>query len=431
MWGAATSSHQVEGDNENNDWWAWEQIAGRIEDGTRAGLAANWWRVAEDDLALAAKLGHNTHRLSLEWSRLEPIEGAWDEAACVRYREILTAMRRLGIRPMVTLHHFSLPLWLYEQGGWENSKAVACFARYAERVLDALGDTCTLWVTINEPMVHAVYGHVFGVWPPGYGGLRVARRVMIHQAEAHARAYEIIHRLAPDAQVGFSKHIHLFDPSDPRRLADRLAAGLLDRVFNTGPTEALCFAVAPFPLSRALARRDARPVADFIGLNYYSRSMVRLDLGCRDEMFLHRFPHPDSPYSMDGWGEIYAEGLYRALVRLHEYGLPIYVTEFGVPDSDDSLRPRFIVEHVEAMRRAANEGVPLRGAYFWSLVDNFEWAAGWSARFGLIGLDIETQRRIIHHSAQVYRRIAQTNGLPRDLVADVAPDRIAQWFGNA
>ena len=147
---------------------------------------------------------------------------------------------------------------------------------------------------------------------------------------------------------------------------------------------------------------------------------------------MQRFANPDRPFSMEGWGEIYPEGLYRSLLRMGHEGVPIYVTEFGVPDNEDRQRPRFIVEHVAAMHRALREGVPAQGAYFWSLVDNFEWAAGWSARFGLISLDPQTQERRLTRSAGVYARIAQANGLERGLVAEVAPDLLGQlWPGTS
>ena len=428
LWGSATSSYQVEGGNENNDWWAWEHIPGRIRDGSRCGPASDWWHRAETDLDTAAQLGQNTHRLSLEWSRIEPEEGAWDDAAIVRYRQILSAMRELDILPLVTLHHFTLPLWLYERGGWEYERAATHFVRYVNRVVSALSDLCQIWCTINEPMVHLAYGYIYGLWPPGYGGWRGARRAFRHMAEAHAKAYEVIHHRQPNASVGYAKQIHLFDPAHPGRWRDRIVARAVDHLFNESALAAYADGTLLFPFGRE--RRDGGVVKwlDFIGLNYYSRSLVELDLRRKDEWYLHRFPKPDSPFSMEGWGELYADGLYRALKRVARHGLPVYVTEFGVPDNDDSLRPRFIVEHVAAMHRALGEEVRLRGAYFWSLVDNFEWHEGWRARFGLIGLDPVTQERTLTRSAPIYQRIATANGLERALVEEVAPDLVEDLF---
>jgi beta-glucosidase len=427
LWGTATAAHQVEGNNTNNDWWAWEQTPGHIADGSRSGLAANWWQAAEQDLALAAQWGQNSHRLSLEWSRLEPREGAWDEGAVARYRQILEYMRGLGLVPMVTLHHFTNPLWLYEQGGWENERVVSWFARYVERVVKSFGDLCHLWCTLNEPMVYMAFGYLSGIWPPGGGGLGAVRKVLRHMAQAHAQAYEILHRHQADAQVGFAKHFQLFEPAEPRRRADRWATRLVDHLFNESILVALTDGALLLPLGPDLGRRGGR-WADFMGLNYYARNLVAFDPRRKEELFTRRFPDPQARYAVEGWGEVTAEGLYRGLKRFAAWGLPIYVTEFGVPDNDDHVRPWFLVEHVVAMYRALQEGVPLKGAYFWSLVDNFEWAAGWSARFGLLALDPATQERRPRPSAEVYRRIVQANGLERSLVAEFAPQLESQFF---
>jgi len=429
LWGAATSSHQVEGNNRLNDWWAWEQTPGHIHDGSVSGMASDWWQRAEDDLALAAELGHNAHRLSIEWSRLQPTPDGWDPEPLARYRRLLERMHALGIEPLVTLHHFTLPVWLAERGGWRNARIVALFVRYAERVVEALGEQCTLWCTINKPMVQLVYGMLFKVWPPGKGGPLGVMQGLRHMVRAHAASYSRIHALQPDARVGFAKHVHLFDAADPSRWQDRLAAGAFDALFNTRPLRMLARGCHPERMQRVHSGQCGRPgvhrqrlaghitsgqrpprYLDWIGLNYYSRSMVRCGLRYRNPWLLQRFVSPDAPYSMDGWGEIYPEGLERSLRRMGDLGVPVHVTEFGVPDNSDAQRPQFIVDHVAAMERALAAGVDLRGSFFWSLVDNFEWAEGWAARFGLIGVDPETQGRTVRDSAEVYRRIAAANG---------------------
>ena len=422
LWGTATSAHQVEGGNQNNDWWAWEQSPGHISDGSHCGLACDGWHRAEEDLATAAQLGQNSHRLSLEWSRLEPREGAWDEGAVARYRQILSAMRALGLEPMVTLFHFTLPLWLYELGGWENEHTVTCFSRFVERVVDAFGDLCSFWCTINEPTLYVAFGYVTGVWPPGRGGPGAARAAFRRLARAHAEVYALIHRCQPGARVGYAHHLRPFDPASPRRWLDRAGAALLDHLLNESALAAYEDGALLFPFGWELRRRSRERLSDYIGLNYYGRDLVAFDPRRPDEMYLHRFADAHSDYSMDGWGEIYPQGLYRSLKRVGASGLPVYVTEFGIPDNDDSKRPRFIVSHLAAMHRAIREGVDVRGAYWWSLVDNFEWAAGWSARFGLLRLDSATQERTPNPSAAVYARIARANGLERSLIRELAPD---------
>ncbi|HEC34513.1 MAG TPA: glycoside hydrolase family 1 protein, partial [Chloroflexi bacterium] len=176
-WGTATSAHQVEGNNTNNDWWAWEQVEGHIKEEHRSGLACNWWQQAEGDFDRAAEMGQNGHRLSVEWSRIEPEEGRFDDAALGRYRAMLRALGERRIEPMVTLHHFTNPLWLAEMGGWENPRAVPLFERYVARVVEALGEFCDLWCTVNEPNVVAFLGYVMGVFPPGKQDFGAAMRV--------------------------------------------------------------------------------------------------------------------------------------------------------------------------------------------------------------------------------------------------------------
>jgi beta-glucosidase len=229
--------------------------------------------------------------------------------------------------------------------------------------------------------------------------------------------------------VGYAKHIHLFDSAHPGRWVDDAAANAVDYFFNEGPLTAFWHGRMPSPFRRSSKKKGGEWL-DFLGLNYYSRSMVTFDPRHGDEFFIRRFPNPTSDFSMEGWGEIYPHGLYHALKRLSAYDLPLYVTEFGVPDNEDTVRPRFIVEHVAALHRALEEKIPVRGAYFWSLVDNFEWHEGWQARFGLIHLDPTTQERRLKCSARVYQRIANENALDRELVSDVAPNLAASLFDS-
>lgn len=408
LWGTATAAHQVESQNFNNDWWAWEQ-AGHIADGGSSHPANNWWSRAEDDFDRAAALGQTAHRLSVEWSRIEPVAGAWDETAVARYREILLALRERGITPMVTLHHFTTPLWLVEKGGWENPEVVERFRRFTHHVVSQLGDLVNLWVTINEPMVYVFRGYFEGRWPPGkhdpLAGIRVAR----HMVEAHAFAYRTIHAIQPNAQVGIAKHMRVFDPLRPV-VTDRLVAAIQDSLFNQAFLAALTDGVFRIPPRRRI------PVAvdtqDFIGLNYYARDRVVFDLGSPATLFGRLTTTPGAEVGPGDWGEMYPEGLYRLLMRLSRWRKPIYITECGVPDTADMERPRFLREHLRAVYRAIEEGAPVRGFFHWTLVDNFEWTEGWSLRFGLIGLDESTGNRLPKPAADMYAEICHSGALP-------------------
>ena len=243
-WGCATAAHQVEGGNDKNDWWAWEQGEGHIKGGQKSDRACDWWGDGfEKDMDFAAQMHNNAHRLSIEWSRIEPQEGQWDTAAIDRYRVMLTSMRERGIEPMITLHHFTSPQWLIERDGWETPAVVPLFERFVTKAVESLKDLCDLWITINEPNVYAVGGWVSGVdqtseavaqnaMPPGKDDLGLALTVVDHLMLGHAAAYHAIHRLQENARVGLAHHMRLFEPYRSNSVLDRWVAGNRDRIFN-------------------------------------------------------------------------------------------------------------------------------------------------------------------------------------------------------
>ncbi|HHS97558.1 MAG TPA: glycoside hydrolase family 1 protein [Chloroflexi bacterium] len=420
-WGTATSSHQVEGENTNNDWWAWEQEEGRIKEGHRSGRACDWWQRAEEDFDRAAELGQNAHRLSVEWSRIEPREGYFDDAALDRYREILRGLRERDIEPMVTLHHFINPLWLAEMGGWENPRVVPLFERYVARVVEALGEFCTLWCTVNEPNVLAYLGYVLGVFPPGKQDFGAAMKVGRNLMRAHGAAYRRIHDLQPEAQVGFAHNIRVFDPANPRSPLDRWVARWQDRAYNETFLAAVTEGRWRLPLGFGFAWR-LRNTLDWIGLNYYTRDVVAFDRRMGKQLFGRNF-HPEDAELLDGgYGEFYPEGMGRSLRRLSRLGLPIYITENGIPDADDDQRPRYIVTHLHQVWRVIQGCVPIMGYFHWTLVDNFEWAEGWTLRFGLIELDPETQERRPRRSAYLYRDICKANAITPEIIDEYVPE---------
>lgn len=424
-WGVATSSHQYEGATTNNQWHAWEQ-SGHIKSGDRAGLACDWWRHAERDFDAAQALGLNALRLSLEWSRIEPRPGEFDDAALHRYRRMLMALRERGLEPLVTLHHFTHPIWFEERGGFMASDSPELFARYVEHAVAELAEYCDFWCTINEPNVFATFGYLIGDFPPGrVGDLRATATVLANLVRAHAVAYHVIHRLQPAARVGLAHQFHTFDPASAANPLDRLAAGLQDAAFNDFVPRALATGRAA-PLFARLAGdlSLARGTFDFFGFNTYSRDLVAFDTRKASELFGRRFAAPGSPRGDQGIGdtfnEIYPQGIARVCRRLQALGKPIYVTESGVADRDDRLRPWVIAEAVRAMAAARQAGADVRGYYHWSLVDNFEWAQGWLLRFGLIALDPATQTRTPRRSAALLAAVARANGLTPAILAEFA-----------
>jgi len=412
LWGTSTSAHQVEGGNENNDWWDWEARPGAINDGSRSGEACGWWKGrAEEDLSAAAAEGQNAHRLSLEWSRLEPEPGRFDDLAFARYAQLLDRMRELGLVAMVTLQHVTLPRWIARRGGWTSWDTAESFARYAEECARRLAQHVPLWVTMNEPAACAAAGYALTYWPPGLGSNRMALRALAVMLEAHAKAYRAVKRIADGAQVGIVLSAPRIEPARSSFL-DGAVAWAQDWAFLGATLRSLKTGVLQPPIAGRRARVPGlRGSFDFLGVNYYGRYAVHFDLRSPGLLFGKHVQDPTIRTGGCDWGEISPGGLTRQLVRLSRLGVPLYVTENGIRDSDDELRPSFLREHVAAVREAIGLGVDVRGYFHWSLVDNFEWAEGWVPRFGLRALDRDTQRRTARRSAGVYATICRANGL--------------------
>jgi beta-glucosidase len=421
LWGTTSAAQQVEGGNVNNDWWRWEQD-GYIKDARSARVACDWWQDAEPDFDCMANMGQNAHRLSLEWSRVEPREGQWDEAALDRYRELLTGLRQRGIEPMVTLHHYSNPQWFVDQGGWENEKlALGRFTRYVEKVVGALSDLVQLWCTFNEPNNYVLMGWMRGHWPPGRTDFGLAMCVMRVLLKTHAAVYHLIHELQPQARVGLASHLVMFDPANSGSLMDRWAAGLQDKLFNQATLSALGQGRMPW-LTRHPFIREVKGAFDWIGVNYYYRRRVAFDRG-QGKAFWGRLVVPEGAEEpVPGWGEVYARGVLRLARRLAALGRPIYITENGVHDLSDAQRPRFILSHVMQTWRAVQFNIPIRGYFHYTLVDGFEWDNGYSLRFGLVKMDPKTGERTMRRSGELYAEICQANAINEEIMARYDPE---------
>ncbi len=411
-WGVATSSYQVEGGCTNNQWSAWEKL-GRIKSGDQCGLACDWWRNAEQDFDLAQSLGVNALRLSVEWSRVEPREGEWNEDALKRYRAMLIALRERGIRPFATLHHFTNPLWFESKGAFESSDSVYLFEAYTRRVVTVLRDLCCDWCTFNEPNVYASLGYFLGEFPPGRKGrfLQVAR-VTRNLCLAHAAAYRAIHQLQPSATVGWAQHYVVFKPRRPESAVDRWLCGFVDRRFNDNFAQSIETGAAPFPLNKfGSTLPQVKGTCDYLGINYYSRLRAGFHLDSPRTMFFKLTVPAHKPQGDHGvelpYGEAYPEGLRRAVDRFKRFQKPIYILENGVPDREDRIRPWLLQCSVDQMKSLLREGVDLRGYFHWTLIDNFEWNEGWHLRFGLVELDPQTQDRHVRPSARLYSDIIE------------------------
>lgn len=391
LWGASTSAHQVEGNNTNSDWWAWEHSKKRMDALTKQGLnptdfqsndAADHFNRYRADTDLIKKLNLNAYRFSLEWARIEPEEGNFDIKAIMHYAEKIEALKKRGIEPIVTLHHQTNPNWFTKKYGWQHWRAPELFGRYAEHIAQTLGTQATWWLTINEPKLAVLRNGPAKIYNPI--SLLLALR---HLISAHQRAYDALHRANPEAQVSIPYNFQAWSANDFYSVDEFLirTARRLDHGWFLG---------------------KIKNQLDYIGVNYYTayRFSFRRGLPAWRQ-------HGGGIVSDMGW-EIYPEGLYHILHELgQQYDLPIIITENGIADASDSRRAYFISKHLEAVHRAIGNGADVRGYCYWSLMDNFEWAHGFEPRFGLIEIDYKTQKRTIRASANHYANIAKTNTL--------------------
>lgn len=362
IWGTATAGHQVEGNNTNSDWWKWEKEKPPdrkwpLEPST---IAADSYNRYEQDFDLCAELNNNAIRISIEWARIEPEEGRFDQKEIQHYKKVLKAAQDRGLKTFVTLHHFTSPQWLTEKNGWANFKTPKLFARFAKKCEVEFGPLIDAYMTINEPQVYVMQSYWKGVWPPGKHNPLLGVLVELNMHKAHTLAYKAIKKLR-DVDVGLVKNIVWYETHPHKKnFWDDMACRLINF------------------LGRDFYIRPQRKDTDFIGLNYYFTFQVR-------KLKLHT---PQQYRSDLGWW-INPKGLENILVYLKKYDMPIYVTENGLADADDSLRGQFIRGHLIACSRAIKQGANLKGYFHWSLIDNYEWAEGFWPKFGLVEIDRE------------------------------------------
>jgi len=411
LFGAATSSHQVEGDNRWNDWWEYEK-AGLLP--FESGRGCDHYNRYEADFDLARSWGHNCHRLSVEWSRIEPNEGEWNDEAVQHYIEVFSALRQRGLEPIVTLNHFTLPAWFLRSGGWTVQAAAERYAAFVSRFVDATGDLVRYWLTINEPTVYIQQAYLNGEWPPlRTGAWGAAVKCLRNLARAHRLAYQEIKHLNDCAMVGFAHSALDIQPCNPGRVADRSSSRVRNFLLNH----------LFFRMIGAVAGKDGdgQQNLDFVGINYYTRCCVKAGVfgpsvvvgrACK----LNH--HADSGIqSSIGW-ETYPKGLDNVLDQFSDYGLPMFVTENGIATNDDRVRCQYIEDHLHVVTRALADGKSILGYVHWSLMDNFEWHHGYAPRFGLAEVDFETMERRARPSAELFAQIFQAqNDRNEDRVA--------------
>ena len=388
LWGAATAAHQVEGGTVNNDWWDFEHAPGTAAQESSIDGIDHFHRY-EEDFALLKSLGHNAHRLSLEWSRIEPAPGEFSRAALAHYRRVLTALAEAGMTGFITLHHFTLPRWFAAQGGWLAPDAIALFARYCRRVVAEMGDLMPFVCTINEPQMLALHGYLEGRHPPGITNPTLWKRVGRVLLQAHRAAVRAVHDGPGDSRTGLVVQLPLLAPARDdeacRALYHIMRSELVDLYLD------------------GLTGADR---GDWLGVQYYRKQWVD-----PASPTLFADPPPGSQLTQMGWA-VYPDGLRQVLHRAAQTGLPLYITENGIATEDDNERLTYLHSHLTALAQARVEGVDVRGYLHWSAFDNFEWAEGYRPKFGLIAVDRDKNfTRTPKPSAHAFARLATTGRL--------------------
>lgn len=394
---AASAATQVDGDCKNSNWYDWYK-KGHIKDGSDPDITTRHREHILEDTELMASMGIRHYRFGLEWARMEPEDGVFSDEEFEKIREEIICLENHGISVLVTIHHFSNPMWFQNRGEFLSDDCVEVFSRLTRKVVEKLGDLVSEYVTINEPNVYAIGAHMGGEFPPGNNSLPQTLKTMKNMAACHRAAYTIIHeeRRAmgySDTKVGFAHHMRVFVPKNPKNPWHRLIAAVSEKYFQTNISNS-------FLLGKG--GKKGR-YADFLGLNYYSRTASE---GLADGTL------PGKPINDLGW-EIYPKGIVMCAQKLHKLcpDLPIYITENGTADNTDAFRSRFIYEHVKAL---CESGLPVTRYYHWCFVDNFEWCEGFTARFGLVYLNTETLERSIKKSGEFYKSMIENNGVTQE-----------------
>ena len=395
LWGAATSAHQVEGQNIHNDWWQAEQNHALKE---ASGFACRHYEFYAQDFAIARELNHNCHRFSIEWSRIEPLEGRFDASAIEHYRKVIIDLKSRGLEPVVTLHHFTNPVWFSQKGGWTKFKLQEYFLRFVDRIVKEFATQVKFWITINEPLVYSSHSYLLGVWPPQEHSLFKTAKVTFNMAQAHIQAYRIIHRIYQEKalekpMVSIAANLQAFEICRST-LKNKLAVYLRHKLYNLYFIEKLLH----------------KKTLDYIGVNYYSRNLVDVASWGIRHLLVDTCNYNHQPLRKNslGW-DIYPQGLYKLLIALKKYNLPILIAENGICTEDDNLRWDYIREHLEELHKAIEQGVGILGYIYWSLLDNFEWDKGFAPRFGLVHVDYQNQKRTIKTSAKKLAEVFKNN----------------------
>ncbi|MFW9904386.1 MAG: glycoside hydrolase family 1 protein [Candidatus Thorarchaeota archaeon] len=408
LWGTATSAYQIEGYNFNNDWYIFEQNPNNITNGEKAGIATDHWNRYEEDYNFLEGMNVNSYRLSIEWSRIYPKKDKINQQALKHYENMLKSLKKRKIKIMLNLHHFTIPLWFVDKGGFEHTENIRYFDEYTHTIAQRFREYVDIWCTINEPIVVAVNGFLNKEFPPKKTSLSLAFKVGKNLMRMHASAYKIIKESNPTSMVGFVKHTPLFQPLT-KHWGDRLRAKYANYMYIKSIFHSIKTGRMPFSFFK---NSNLKNSLDYIGINYYSRMLASKKYF--PQIYHGAPPNADPQYLCAGLGwQPYPAGLYTILKYISKIfpDKPIFIAENGIGTNNDEWRQYNLISHLLEVKRALIDGMNIIGFHYWSLTDNWEWNHGFGPRFGLVHVDYDDLRRTIKDSGILYAKICKNNGL--------------------
>ncbi len=398
--GVATAATQIEGGDTNNQWYDWTKNGDKTKDGTNTLRANRHYINYRKDIDLMSEMGLQIYRMSVEWSRIQPTSDTFNIEAMNHYIDEIDYLLEKGIKPLVTLHHFSNPIWFEEKGAFLQKDSPNIFLKYVKYVVEHLKDKDIEICTINEPNVYAVNSYLYGFWPPQVKSFCKMRKVLRNLCKSHILAFNAIKKINPSMRVGFAMNLGAFHPQNKYNPFYNLETLFYRRSFNHASCDAMGFGKFHFPIGFFGCKKGK--YFDFIGINYYSRS---------DVAHFKQFPHKRYPKNDLGWA-IYPEGISELCLEFHKRfdKAEIYITENGTADKKDAFRSKYIYDHVKMI----NDLDFVKRYYHWTLMDNFEWAEGESGCFGLIEYDYENDVKKIRPSGIFYSELIKNRGVNND-----------------
>ncbi len=412
LWGTSTAEYQNSGAEicSNNNWARWEEALDkngnpRIKKGQHSNNSCDHFNRYREDIKLMKELGVNAYRFSVEWSMIEPQEGVFDEKVIKHYQDLLDELNSQNITPMVTLHHFTIPKWFEDKGGFEKEENIEYFVRFSEEVFYSLSSRAQIWCTINEPAVYSFCGYVYGTFPPGVTNIDLAGRVLQNLMKAHVAVYNALKNMpnGKEAKIGLVHNLLKFEAFNKHNPVEAISAHYVSNITTNAVMNFLekgeyKFYV-PFTANVSFEDKEILSSLDFIGLNYYSHPLLKMNFSlseplvssCHEEEIM-----ADVPY------RLYPQGIYEAVKECSKLNVPIYITENGIADKNDDRRKEYIKRYLFALSQAIEDGYDVRGYFYWTLMDNFEWDEGTLIKFGLYSVDPLTKERKLKDGAHSY-----------------------------